>query len=235
MTKIKKDVVLLFGCVHEPFSHPDYISFLKAIKKKYKPNRVICMGDEADFHNMSFHDSDPDLHSAGDEHKLTMKGLKRLFALFPKCDVLESNHGSMLLRKALANGIPKAMVKTYNEVLNAPKTWKWHSSLIIKTPLGPVYLTHGKVNAPGKLAQQYGMSSIQAHFHERAQIYYISTPERLMFDMHVGCLVDDKSRAFHYNKLNPKRPIISVGILIDGIPQLIPMILRKNGRWTKKA
>lgn len=229
----KKQTLLLFGCIHEPFSHPDYIDFLTWVKNKFRPTRSICLGDEADYHNMSFHDSDPDLHSSGDEHKLTIKALKRLFKLFPECDILESNHGSMLLRKALANGIPRSMLKSYNEVLGAPKGWRWHTDLIVKTPLGPVYMTHGKVSSPGGLAKQYGMSAVQAHFHEKAQIHYISTPERLMFDMHIGCLVDDKARAFNYNKLNPRRPIISCGVIVDGIPQLIPMVLNKKGRWCR--
>lgn len=49
--------------------------------------------------------------------------------------------------------------------------------------------------------------------------------------MHVGCLADDNSLALAYNKINPKRPIVSLGVIIEGIPQLIPMILDKKGRW----
>ena len=63
---------------------------------------------------------------------------------------------------------------------------------------------------------------------------YISTPEKLMFDAHTGCLADDKSLALGYNKINPKRPIVSVIVVINGIPQIVPMILKKGGRWTGK-
>jgi hypothetical protein len=101
----------------------------------------------------------------------------------------------------------------------------------MQTPLGPIYFCHGKTGTPGRLASQYGMSSIQGHFHEKAQITYISTPEKLMFDMHVGCLADDKSLALGYNKINTRRPIVSIGLVINGIPQLLPMVLNSQGRW----
>jgi hypothetical protein len=52
--------------------------------------------------------------------------------------------------------------------------------------------------------------------------------------MVVGCLIDDKSMAFGYNKLQLKRPLIGVGMILDGQPKLLPMILNKEGRWVKK-
>ena len=57
--------ILVISDTHCPYHHPDLISFLKTIKKKYKPDRVIHIGDEVDSHAISFHDSDPDLYSAG--------------------------------------------------------------------------------------------------------------------------------------------------------------------------
>ena len=217
--------------MHWPFAHPETVSFLTTIKNEHKPTDIVCIGDEADFHDTSFHDSDPDLDSAGVELEKAIKGLQPIYKLFPKCTVIESNHGSMVLRKALVGKIPRKAIKSYNDILDAPKGWKWVFDTIIKTPLGPVYFCHGKSGSPGKLAAQYGMSCVQGHFHEKAQITYISTPERLMFDAHTGCLADDKSLALGYNKVNPKRPIVSILIIVNGIPQLIPMVLNKTGRW----
>lgn len=226
--------LLVISDMHHPYSHPDTFDFLKALKKKYKFDKVICIGDEIDNHAISFHDSDPDLANAGEELKEAIKALKPLYKLFPKVTVVESNHGSLVYRKALASGLPKAVFRTYNEILEAPKGWEWVFDVKVKTALGPIYLCHGKTGSAGRLASQYGMSTIQGHFHEKAQITYISTPERLMFDAHTGCLADDKSLALGYNKVNPKRPIVSVVIVIDGIPQIVPMILNNKGRWIKK-
>lgn len=230
----KKQTILVISDFHAPYNHPDAIAFLKACKKKFKPTDVVCIGDETDFHALSYHDSNPDLPSAGDELIKAINELKKLYKMFPKCTVVESNHGSMVLRKALTHGLPKAVFKGYNEILEAPKSWKWVDDVIINTMLGPVYFCHGKSGSPGKLASQYGMSTVQGHFHEKSQINYISTPEKLMFDAHTGCLADDNSLALQYNKINPKRPIVSILIIINGIPQIVPMVLNKRGRWIGK-
>lgn len=229
----KAKSILVLSDMHHPYGHPDMLPFLKAVKAKYKPDTVVCIGDEADFHDSSFHDSDPDLDSAGVELEKAIKSLKPIYKLFPKVTVIESNHGSMVMRKALVGKIPRKAIKSYNDVLDAPKGWKWVFDTIIKTSLGPVYFCHGKSGAAGRLASQYGMSCVQGHFHEKAQITYISTPEKLMFDAHTGCLANDKSLALGYNKINPKRPIVSLLVIINGIPHLIPMVLNSSGRWIK--
>lgn len=224
--------ILVISDYHAPYNHPDAVPFLRACKAKYKPTDVVCIGDEADFHALSYHESNPDLPSAGEELRLAVKQLRPLYALFPKCTVIESNHGSMVLRKAITGGIPKAAVQSYNATLQAPPSWKWVDDLIIKTELGPVYFCHGKSPTPGKLASQYGMSTVEGHFHEKADIHYISTPERLMFGLHTGCLANDKSLALQYNKINPKRPIVSIAVIVNGIPHIQPMVLNSKGRWT---
>lgn len=236
MKKDKKKYknILVLSDMHHPYAHPDTVPFLAALKKKYKFDKVVCIGDEADFHDASFHDSDPDLDGAGIELEKAIKGLKPIYKLFPNVDVVESNHGSMVLRKALVGKIPRKAIKGYNDVLDAPKGWKWSFDTTVDTPTGPVYFCHGKSSSPGRLAQLYGMSCVQGHFHEKAQVTYISTPEKLMFDAHTGCLADDKSLALGYNKVNPKRPIVSVLVIINGIANVAPMVLKKGGRWTGK-
>jgi len=230
----KSKSILVISDLHCPYQHPDAVRFLQAVKAKYKPDTVVCIGDEVDFHALSYHESNPDLPSAGDELQKAVEQLRPIYKLFPKVSVIESNHGSMVLRKALTGGIPSRAIRSYNEVLMAPKGWEWAPELIINTELGPVYFCHGKSSAPGKLASQYGMSTVEGHFHEKAQIHYISTPERLMFGLHTGCLANDKSLALQYNKINPKRPIVSIAVIIDGIPNIVPMVLKKNYRWTGK-
>jgi hypothetical protein len=226
--------ILVISDMHHPYNHPDTVKFLEALSKKYKFDKIICIGDEVDYHALSFHDSDPDLPSAGDELNNAIESLKPLYKMFPKMDIVESNHGSMVLRKGLANGMPKAVLKPYNEILGAPKGWNWKFDIKVQTPLGAVYFCHGKSGSAGRLASQYGMSCVQGHFHEKSQITYISTPEKLMFDAHTGCLADDKSLALGYNKINPRRPIVSLLVIVNGIPQIVPMVLNTNGRWIGK-
>jgi hypothetical protein len=225
---------LVIGDLHAPYMHKDAVAFLKAVKEKYNPKSVIFLGDEVDNHAISYHESDPDLDSAGKELKQAIATLQPLYKLFPKAMILESNHGSLLYRKAITAGIPKAMLKGYREILQAPKGWTWHSDLTIDTPQGPVYLHHGKSGAIEKLSKNMAMSSIQGHYHSKFYISYWSSPRGLYFDANAGCLVDKDSQAFAYGKNSLPRPILGCLVIIKGIPQLVPMILSRGGRWTGK-
>jgi len=125
--------ILCISDMHHPYGHPDTYDFLKALKQKYKPDKIVCMGDEVDHHAMSFHDSDPDLMSAGDELQEAIERLKPIYKLFPKVDVISSNHGDMAYRKSKHHGIARKYIREYGEVLEAPKGWKWHNDLTLQT------------------------------------------------------------------------------------------------------
>lgn len=227
--------ILIISDLHAPYNHPDTVAFLKAVKKKYKPTRVILSGDEVDFHAISFHDHDQDLDSAGKELEKAIKALKPIYKLFPKAEVLESNHGSLVMRKAIANGIPRAVFKSPREILKAPKGWTWHFDILTKLPDGtPCYFHHSKGANVKKNSQALGASFIQGHHHESFEIAYWGNPMNLLFGMTVGCLVDTKSLAMAYNKNNLKRPVIGLGMVIDSKAILIPMKLNRKGRWTGK-
>jgi len=216
---------------HCPFHHKDTLKFLEAIKDKYDPDRVIHIGDEIDNHAMSFHDSDPDLHSAGDELERARDVIWEMELLYPKVDVIESNHGSLAYRKAKVAGIPKQMLRPYEEILGTKK-WKWHFELTINMPNGqPCYFHHGRSANSLTASQARGMSIVQGHYHEKFNIQYWGTTERLNWGMNVGCLVDDKALAFEYNNSNLKRPIIGCGIILDSQPHLLPLVMKSNGRW----
>lgn len=227
--------VLIISDMHYPYNHPDIIAFLTALKRKYKFDRIISVGDELDYHAISFHDSDPDLMSAGDELKTSIARLKPIYKLFPKMDLVESNHGSLVYRKQKTHGLPRNVIKSYRDVLEAPKGWRWHDDLIIDTPQGKVYICHGRSADILKLSMSMGMSCIQGHYHEKFEVRYWGNKLGLYFGMIVGCLIENSSLAFAYNKLNLKRPVIGCGGIINGLPKLFPMILDKNGRWIKEV
>ncbi len=228
--------ILVISDMHQPFSHPDTLKFLKAVKARYKPDRVICIGDEVDMHNMSFHESDPDLMSAGDELKEAIKSLLPYYKIFPEMEIVDSNHGSLAFRKAFASGIPKAYLRTYGEVLRAPRGWRWHTDLTLTMSDGnQVYFHHGLSSNILKVVKEYSINVVQGHYHNSAGVVYASTPDKLLWGLQVGCLIDDKSLAFAYNKTTLGRPLIGVGLIIDGQPRWIPLIKNKNGRWNGKV
>lgn len=231
---MKKDTGLIIGDLHAPYMHKDAVRFLGAVKAKYKPNWVVFMGDEGDAHATSYHEHDPDLPSAGDELKQAIKQLQPLYKMFKKAVLLESNHGSLIYRKALTAGLPSAAIKHYRDILKAPKGWEWKYDHVIKTALGDIYCHHGKSGTWEKLSKNMAMSAVQGHFHNKFYISYWSSPNALYWDANAGCLVDSKSRAMAYGKNNLQKPIVGCLVVLNGTPQLIPMILLKNGRWSGK-
>lgn len=227
--------ILVISDLHAPYTHPDTVKFLSAIKKRYNPTRVILSGDEADFHGISFHDHDPDLDSISKEITAAISTLKPIYSLFPRAEVLESNHGSLVLRKALAHGLSRTFFRTPGEILQAPKGWTWHFEITLTLPNGTAcYFHHSKGANVKKNSQAMGSSFVQGHHHEQFDIQYWGNPNALLFGMTVGCLVDPHSLALAYNKNNLKRPVIGCAVIIDSRPILIPMELTKKGRWTGK-
>ena len=226
--------ILLISDLHVPYQHPDTVAFLTAIKKKYKPTRVISVGDEVDKHAMSFHDSDPDLSSAGDELEAAIEGLQPIYKLFPKMDLVDSNHGSMVYRKGKHHGIPRKYLRDYGDILDAPKGWKWSHELLINIPGGnQLLVVHGISKDVMKVVAQRGVCVAQGHYHSEFRIGYLGNPNHLLFGINVGCSIDSKSLAFAYDKLNLARPVVGHGIIINGLPHLLPMVLNSKGRWNK--
>lgn len=229
------DRVLFISDMHIPYHHPDTLDFLEYLKNKYQPTRVVCLGDELDKHGLSYHDHDPDLPSAGDELRRSIPVIKEVEGLFPDMDIVESNHGSLVWRKAKTHGIPKHYIKSYSDVLGVGNGWKWSFDLTLELPNGQkCYVHHGKTSNVSRLSQQMGMCAVQGHYHESFNIEYWGNPTGLYWGMQCGCLVEDNSLAFAYNNVNIKRPLIGTGLVIDSLPVLEPMVLNSTGRWINK-
>ena len=70
-------------------------SLAEKIREKYKDiDLVVNIGDELDQHALSFHDTDPDLPSAGDELQISRNYIKQLEKMYPEMVLLHSNHSS---------------------------------------------------------------------------------------------------------------------------------------------
>ena len=218
--------ILFLSDLHFPYHHKNTFEFLQMLKDRYQPTRIIGLGDELDHHAMSFHDSDPDLFSAGDELKASLKYIKQLEEMFPEMTLLDSNHGSMMFRKSKHHGIPRHYLKSYNEVLGVSDKWQWVNDLVLDLPDGQrVYCHHGKSADAIKTSQAMSMSHVCGHFHEKFGVQYWANPNGLFFAINSGCLIDDSNYAFAYNNTNLKRPLIGTSLIIDGVPILEAMPL----------
>ena len=227
---------LIISDLHFPYAHKDSLPFLKAVKSWLKPDRVVNIGDEVDYHAISFHDKDPDLDNATQELLKAREDIKKLEKLFPKMDLLHSNHGSLVFRKRKYYGLPDYIIKDYADILDVnKKNWKWHDKLILHDKYGSYYFVHNMNKDPLKSSMAIGMNFIQGHYHTDFQIKYWSSPEALRWGISVGCLIDKDSMAFAYSRVNIRRPILGCAYIEDGIPNLIPMVLEKGNRWIGKV
>lgn len=227
--------VLVISDLHIPYHHKDAFSFLRALKDKYKPDMVVNIGDELDHHAISMHEHNPDLMSAGDELRNARHYIKELEEIFPRMTIVHSNHSSLVYRRALKYGLPKDYLKSYNEFLGVGKGWQWVDDLTLTLSDGTrCFFTHGMSADVLKVAQQYGMNTVQGHYHTKFSIGYYSNPDALIWGMQVGCLINQKSMAFDYAKNFKSRFIVGCGMIINGQPKLMPMVLNEDGQWNKK-
>lgn len=230
--------ILVIPDQHAPYHHTDAIDFLIAVAAKYRPTRVINLGDEVDNHALSFHDSDPNLDSASTELAKAKLFIGKLAKVFPRMEVCHSNHGSLVYRRAMKHGIPTEYIKTYREIL-FPKGggdgWSWHEQIKTSLPDGSeVLFRHQSSGDIMANAAHERCNIVQGHEHGKYEITYRASTTALYWGLVSGCLIDRKSMAFAYGKLFPKKPILGCTVIIDSQPILVPMILDEDGRWTRE-
>jgi len=226
--------ILVISDLHIPYHHKDSFAFLREIKKLYKPDFVVNIGDLLDFHAISMHDHNPDLYSAGDELKQSRIYIKELESLFPEVTEVDSNHSSLVFRRALKYEMSKEFLKGYGDFLGTKK-WKWVDDLTLTmSNKQRCFFTHGRSADILKVSQTMGMSAVQGHYHTKFVISYWANPDNLFFGMNVGCLINQKSMAFSYAKNFKTRFILGCGMIIEGIPRLMPMVLNNKGNWIGK-
>jgi hypothetical protein len=220
--------VLVLPDMQHPFCHPYALTFLKRVRDVYKTEQVICVGDEADACALSKYPKDPDGASAGDELRKTRRALKPFYNEFPNVRIANSNHQQRLYKRAYEAGIPRELIVGYREYLKAPVGWVWEDSHVVD---GIVY-EHGDraagYTAGLKLIDANHKSTVYGHHHSTAGLGYVRKGNRTLFWMNVGCLIDENSYAMSYTKMHRTKPILSCGVVLDGIPHLVPMI--KDGR-----
>jgi len=219
---------------HAPYHHEDALSFLATVAAEYLPDLVVNAGDELDFHAMSFHDSDPNLDSAGAELEAGKSWLHKLEKIFPDMLICDSNHGSMAFRRAKAHGLPVQLIKSYRDVVfpnGGGEGWHWAESWRVRTALGDVLFKH---QASGNIlsdAAHNDCNLMVGHNHGNYSVEYTASSSRLYWGAFGGCLIDKDSYAFAYGKHSLRKPVLGCTMILNGRPTLIPLLLNKEGRW----
>lgn len=202
--------VLVIGDLHEPFCLDGYLEYCKKMRKKYRTNKTVFIGDVIDNHYSSYHETDADGMGGGDELKLAKKKIKKWYRAFPDADVTIGNHDRMIMRKAQTSAIPKEWIKNYCDVLEVPG-WNFVDRVVYDD----VQYIHGEAGTARTKCRADMMSTVQGHLHTQCYTeWYVGANFRI-FGMQVGCGIDHKSYAMAYAKRG-KKPAIGCGVIIDG-------------------
>lgn len=220
-TQGNKNNILIIGDLHAPFNLPSYLEFCLEQQKKFKCGTVVFIGDVIDNHYSSYHESDPDGMSAGDELDVAINELQKYYRVFPEATVIIGNHDRLVYRKAFSGGVSKRWIKEYKDVLKVPN-WNFVESL----DLFDVNINHGEGGTARMKMKKELQSQIQGHLHSDLYVDFIVGKNFRIFGMQVGCGIDFKSYAMAYGK-NFKKPAIGCGVLLNKgtLPIVIPMQL----------
>jgi len=201
--------VLVIGDLHEPFGRDGYLEFCKQAFVKYECNRVVFIGDIIDNHYSSFHDTDPDGHSAAREFALAEERIKRWYRAFPNAKVCIGNHDLIPNRKVFNAGVSELWVRKIGDVLNVPN-WEFGEEFVIDD----VLYTHGTSRKARNRAKEDFRSVVQGHYHSESYIEFFVGESFKIFAMQIGCGVDRNTYAMAYGK-HFKKMHINVGIVLD--------------------
>lgn len=211
--------VLVCGDLHVPAVDPGYLDFLKRIRDRHKCNQVVFIGDVIDHHAISFHEKNPELPNAKHEADLTTKWINRFYKAFPDAYITIGNHDERVFRISKSAGIPSMYLKEYNDLYGTSR-WNW----VFSTEIDNVLYTHGTgwsgATPAFNAAKSLCKSVVCGHTHSIASINTQSNGKDIIFGMNVGCGVDINHPTMNYGKNNLRKPVLSCGVVLDGIPYL---------------
>jgi hypothetical protein len=215
--------ILCIPDLHAPYHHPRAVPWLVALADRFRPDRVVCLGDEIDAHAVSRWPADPDLDAAGPELTRGVEALRPLYGRFPRVLVCRSNHTYRPWIRAREAGLPARTLRTPREVLDVPKGWEWADS----HTLDGILFLHGEgFSGPlGALKAAVANRSrvVIGHLHGSAGVVWAHGRRDAIWGMNAGCLIDPDSPAFAYGRTLANRPSLGVGLIEDGIPRWVPL------------
>lgn len=202
--------VLVIGDLHCPFTLKKYLRFCKNVDRRMSCNGVVFIGDVIDNHYSSYHETDPDGFSAGEELDRAISEIQKWYKAFPEAHVCIGNHDRLVHRKAYSAGISKRWIRDYNEMFEAPG-WKFVESVCIDN----VVYCHGDGKKAIQRAKQDMQSVVQGHWHSECYVQWHTGAKCKVFGMQVGNGIDKDSYAMAYGKYGP-HPAIGCGVVEHG-------------------
>lgn len=219
----KSRPILVASDLQIPFEADRALEFMVHLKKHYRVPDENCLnvGDELDAYHGGQWPKDPDgRFSATGELAQAKATLKKWYEAFPLMKLAISNHGLRWVRKGCAAEIPSQMMRSYQEIIEAPPGWEWKQEWKFKDLKSPFRMIHGMgysgMNGHRNAAIDAGMSTIIGHLHSHAGICYLRTLGGLkIWGCNAGSLIDPTQYAFNYGRENRMQPCIGAVVIFD--------------------
>lgn len=232
------ETVLCFSCTQAPFQHTDTIPFLATVLASYKPDMVVCQGDEVDLKFLKRAFMRPDGPGPDAELSAAVDFMHSLFQVVPEAVCLTSNHVAGRIDHGASNGnFPSRMLRPWAEVCNAPPTWIWRDYLIMRNWLfehGQGVAKGARASMPEDTVKRFGrqLSVMRGHFHsefgEHIKPVWTSGNRQLRV-CYTGCLMDPREATYTRAAL-----MLGCVVLVRGVPHPVPLATDSHGRWTGK-
>lgn len=212
--KLDSNNVLVIGDLHCPFELNGYLEFCKKQQHRFKCGTIVLIGDLIDNHFSSYHDTNADGFSAGQELDLSIQRIKKWYHAFPKAIVTIGNHDRLIHRKNTSSGVSKRWIREYKDVLETPD---W--SFVEEYVFNDILFVHGEQSNALRKAQTEFKSVVSGHLHTEGYVKLLNGGKN--FAMQVGTGIDFSSYAFGYAQRGVQ-PILSCGVIVDGTPIIVP-------------
>lgn len=228
---------LILGDTHHPFANWHALERAAVDSRRYGIQDGIQMGDLFDALNWSDFLKHQDAPNAQDEWDRTIRDVKRMqdmFSHIKRWTVLRGNHEERIYRRFQMAGIPRAMMRQPHDFFTRAG-WTWWTS---NDPFvaDKIAWRHGHEESGSAIvkAKQFGMSVVQGH-DRGGYIEHIITPVRRTFGMGVGAACDTESIATRYSEKAMRKMFIGHGLILEGVPLLVPFTPKRSHHKKKAA
>lgn len=230
-------VTLILPDLQAPAHHPDALPFLLKLRDKYKPGRIIAIGDEVDFNHMSDFAKMAESDNPTGELNDAINFMRMISAEFPDVHSCVSNHVHGRVEKARQRArVAPALFKDIADILDTPPGWSWHTEI----RYGDILIRHGHKDVqnlkrvileemPAKYGRHY--SILLGHFHQKMGQHTpdIKVNDRFYWGGFTGCLINPRHRFFSYSRGYER---LGTVLLVDGRIRPCAMPVDATGRWT---
>lgn len=214
----------VIGDPHHPYVHPKYLGHCVKTFDDNRCNLIICVGDVADNHSISYHEKNTSLPGPDDELALTRKSLQAWVKAFPKLKVCIGNHDELPARKSRTAGLPSLGVLGYNAYYQTPG-WDWQREHVIPAFHHQLWFRHSWQKSIMQRGGTGGYSVICGHTHTESGVRWAQFPSHSTFSLYTGCGILASHPAFDYGRDNGNQPVMSCATIIDGQPHIHRMFV----------